>query len=257
LLFSTIAPARFYVYLHPDDHKRLEGIFPLIVEQATRALDADVVKWNEELQGRRLPLKWLERGPKAPALEAPRDGWEIRFEMDADDEMHPGDIAVASELTLPPQTELAGSRTRRVTVRSGEPSSQSQETTDAAGPSPGTVYATLTYEDQRGRQAYAVTKNQVVIGRGGVGYWVDLKLHTAADVSREHVRLRRDETMGQFYLKDLSSLGTTVNGQAVPTSVEVVEGTRRDKNVEVPLPARARIGLAGIIVLDFETRSVS
>ena len=34
LLFSTIAPARYYVYLHPGDHQRLEGVMPLIVDQA-------------------------------------------------------------------------------------------------------------------------------------------------------------------------------------------------------------------------------
>jgi hypothetical protein len=256
LLFSTIAPARFYVYLHPDDHKRLEGVFPLIVEQATRALDAEVAKWNKDTRSHG-PLRWLGRGAKTPELESPHDGWEIRFEMDADEEMQPGDIAVASELRLPPQAELAGSLTRRVTVRSGDQSSQRQETIEPLGPSAGTVYATLTYEDQRGRQTYGVTKNQVVIGRGGVGYWVDLKLQTAPDVSREHVRLRRDEATGQFFLKDVSSLGTTIDGQAVPTSVEVADGTRRDKGVEVPLAPRARIGLAETVFLEFEAKRPS
>jgi hypothetical protein len=183
--------------------------------------------------------------------------------------MQPGDIAVASELTLPPQADLAGSLTRRVTVRSGAEGSTRQETVEpAAGPnaagahpgdtsgSPaGTAYATLTYEDQQGRRTYAITKNQLVIGRGGVGYWVDLKLQTAPDVSREHVRLRRDEATGQFYLKDVSTLGTTIDGRKVPSSVEVTEGTRRDTGIEVPLPARARIGLADTVFLDFELRS--
>ena len=127
----------------------------------------------------------------------------------------------------------------------------------AAPPSPaGTVYGTLTYEDKQGRQRVPITTSQLVVGRGGVGYWVDVKLDTSPDVSREHVRLRRDDTSGQFFLKDLSSLGTTVDGAAVPSSVEVVEGRKRDKGVEVPLPARARIGLANVIVLDFEAGSL-
>jgi hypothetical protein len=256
LLYSTLAPARFFVYLHPDDHARLEGIFPLVADQARRALDQEVRKWNEESQGRRA-LKWLAREQRPPALEPPTDGWEVRFEADADGEMQPGDIAVASELLVPPQVDLAGSLTRRVTVRSGTEGSTRQESVEpAAGPS-GTVHATLTYEDQQGRRTYAITKNQLVIGRGGVGYWVDLKLQTAPDVSREHVRLRRDEATGQFYLKDVSTLGTTIDGRRVPSSVEVTEGTRRDKGVEVPLPARARIGLADTVFLDFELRSAS
>ena len=81
---------------------------------------------------------------------------------------------------------------------------------------------------------------------------MDVKLDTSADVSREHLRLRRDEATSQFFLKDLSSLGTTVDGAPVPSSIEVVEGRKRDKGVEVPLPARARIGLANVIVLEFE-----
>ena len=97
----------------------------------------------------------------------------------------------------------------------------------------------------------------MVVGRGGLGYWVDVKLDVSADVSREHVRLRRDEASGAFFLKDVSSLGTTLDGAPVPSSVEVVEGRKRDTGVEVPLPPKARIGLANVIVLEFEAGSGS
>ncbi|RPJ81295.1 MAG: FHA domain-containing protein [Acidobacteria bacterium] len=187
--------------------------------------------------------------------------------------MAPGDIAVASDLTLPARPELEGSRTRRVTtLRHGtETSRREQIVTDpapapssaAAGSGPlaaepgGTVYATLAYEDRKGPRRVPITSNQVVIGRGGVGYWVDVKLDVSADVSREHLRLRRDEATGQFFLKDLSSLGTTIDGTPAPSSVEVVEGRKRDVGVEVPLPPRARIALANVIVIDFESGSAS
>lgn len=263
LLFSTVAPTRFYVYLHPGDHQRLEGIFPLLLDQARRALDEEVRAWNEKARPSRLPLKWLGGETPPPPIEAPQEPWEIRFEPDADGEMQPGDIAIASELTLPKQPEFDGTRTRRITtMRQGETTSLREQvvstpaaTTDT-GPA-GTVYATLTYEDRRGRQKVPVTKAQLVIGRGGVGYWVDVKLDTSADVSREHLRLRRDEVTGQFFVKDLSSLGTTIDGAPVPSSIEVVEGRKRDKGVEVPLPPRARIGLANVIVLEFEAGSPS
>jgi hypothetical protein len=55
----------------------------------------------------------------------------------------------------------------------------------------------------------------------------------------------------------LSSLGTTVDGAPVPSSIEVVEGRKRDKGVEVPLPAHARIGLANVIVLEFKAGSAA
>jgi hypothetical protein len=260
LLFSTVAPARFYVYLHPVDHQRLEGIIPLIVDQARRALDEEVRKWNEEARRGRFPRKWLGGDDPPPPIDSPPEAWDIRFEPDADGEMAPGDVAIASELALPAQPEFEGSRTRRITtMRRGDQTSTREQViaTPAAPPPPGTVYATLTYEDKQGRQRVPVTKSQLVVGRGGVGYWVDVKLDTSPDVSREHLRLRRDEASGQFFLKDLSSLGTTLDGVTVPSSVEVVDGRKRDKGVEVPLPPRARIGLANAIVLEFETGGAS
>jgi hypothetical protein len=259
LLFSTIAPARYYVYLHPSDHERLEGVIPLIVDQARRALDDEVKKWNARARSRS-PLSWVKGEAPVTPIEPLPEGWDIRFEPDADEEMAPGDIAVACELTLPPQSEYEGSRTRRITtLRHGDETRRREQVMAApsAEPTGGTVYATLTYEDRRGKQRVAVTKSQVVIGRGGVGYWVDVKIDTSPDVSREHIRLRRDEAAGQFFLKDLSTLGSTIDGVPVPTSVEVVEGRKRDKGVEVPLPPRARIGLAGTVFLDFEAASPS
>lgn len=250
LLFSTVAPARYYIYLHPADFERLEGIVPVLVEQARRALDAEVQRWNDHARSRS-PLRWVGGDAPPPPIEPLQEGWDIRFEPDADNEMAPGDIAIASELTLPPQAEYAGSRTRRVTTqRRGDQTSVSEAIVPA--PAAGPVLATLSFQDRRGPQRVAVTKPQVVVGRGGVGYWVDVRLETSPDVSREHLRLRHDEATGQFFLKDLSTLGTTVDGAAVPSSVEVVEGRKRDTGVEVPLPARARLGLAGVLVIDFQ-----
>jgi hypothetical protein len=258
LLFTTVAPARFFVYLHPSDHQRLGGIFPMITAQARRALDEEVRAWNARAKPSRIPKKWLGGDDPPPPIEMPPDAWDIRFEADDEGEMAPGDIAIASELTLPAQPEFEGSKTRRITtMRLGErTSTQELGGADASEPAPsGTVYGTLAYEDQRGRRRVPLTSPVIVVGRGGVGYWVDVKLDTSPDVSREHLRLRRDDGSGQFFLKDLSSLGTTVDGVPVPSSVEVVEGRKRDKGIEVPLPARARIGLANVIVLDFEAGS--
>jgi hypothetical protein len=259
LLFTTVAPSRFYVYLHPADYQRLEGIIPVVTAQARRALDEDVARWNAQAKPSRIPRKWLGGDDPPPPIDTPPDHWDIRFEADADGEMAPGDIAIASELTFPAQPEYEGARTRRITtMRLGERTSGREPSARADAPAAaGTVHATLTYEDKQGRKRVPMTANQLVIGRGGVGYWVDVKLDTAADVSREHVRLRRDETSGEFFLKDLSSLGTTIDGAAVPSSIEVVDGRKRDKGIEVPLPRRARIGLANVIVLDFEAGSQS
>ncbi len=265
LVFSTVAPTRFYVYLHPDDYKRLEGIFPLIVEQARRALDEEVKHAGERSAAEKM-RSWLAKDAARPPIEPPRDGWDIRFEPDLDGEMQPGDIAVASELVLPAPAEFAGSRTRRVTtMQSGGKTSRREQIVDtpagntpaeSTSPAPiasdGTVFATLTYEDQQGSHRFSMTRNEIVVGRGGVGYWVDVKVQTSPDVSREHVRIRRDPASGQFYLKDLSTLGTTIDGRTVASSIEIADGNKRDKGIEVPLPPSARIGLAGVLFLQFD-----
>jgi hypothetical protein len=86
---------------------------------------------------------------------------------------------------------------------------------------------------------------------------VDVRIDARPDVSREHCRIRRDAASGAFFLKDVSRFGTTVDGQAAPGSMELLEGKSVDKNVEIPLPPRARIGLADVVVLEFEAAAQS
>jgi hypothetical protein len=104
----------------------------------------------------------------------------------------------------------------------------------------GLALAYLRYADQQGPQTFEVTKNQVVIGRGGRSYWVDLKLETLPDVSREHCRIRRDAETGRFSIEDVSQFGTAVNGKPV------------GRNASADLPGRATISLAGVIDLQWE-----
>ena len=60
----------------------------------------------------------------------------------------------------------------------------------------GSASRSIEYEDNAGRKTFAMTKDQIVVGRGGRDYWTDLKLETLPDVSREHFRLRRDPASG-------------------------------------------------------------
>jgi pSer/pThr/pTyr-binding forkhead associated (FHA) protein len=96
-----------------------------------------------------------------------------------------------------------------------------------------------------------VVRDSVTIGRGGIAYAVDIRIASSVDVSREHARIRRDPATGRFYLIDLSSLGTTLNGRHVPRGYDEHEGAKRENGVETPLPDTARIGLADIVFLDF------
>jgi pSer/pThr/pTyr-binding forkhead associated (FHA) protein len=164
---------------------------------------------------------------------------------------------VNSELALPAKTEFgAGSMTKRISTRRLESTARtSLQPTVAVAAAEAGAFATVEYEDNGGRKTFSITKNEIVVGRGGRDYWTDLKLDTLPDVSREHLRLRRDPESGRFFLKDLSRLGTTIDGQPVPSSIEVVEGEKRDRNLETPVPDRARIGLAGVLFLEFRNGS--
>src|SRR5205823_279599 len=46
LHYSTLAPAIYHVYLHPDDMDRLRGILPRVVDEARRALDSELEALN-------------------------------------------------------------------------------------------------------------------------------------------------------------------------------------------------------------------
>ena len=268
LQYSTIAPSIFHIYLHADDMERLRGIQSRIIEEARRALDAEVESLNRASLGERLRMARRTE----PKIEIPEAGWQIHLLENTNDGVEPGDIEVSSELALPAKTEFgSGSMTKRIATRRNVASvsaSYSEATRAVASPAMpaaaapaavesegGKAFATIEYEDNGGHKTFPVTKDQIVVGRGGRDYWTDLKLDTLPDVSREHFRLRRDPASGRFYLKDLSRLGTTINGEPAPSSIEIVDGEKRDRNVEAPVPEQARIGLAGVVFLEFRSTS--
>ena len=110
----------------------------------------------------------------------------------------------------------------------------------------------LTIDDLQGRREHAVVDNPTLVGRGGLGCYVHVRLRTEGQVSKEHFRIRRDEQSGEFFIKDLSRNGTTVNGAPLPKGVEYDGSSKREVDgSEVPLPDGARIGLADVLCLDF------
>ena len=83
LHYSTLAPAIYHVYLHPDDMERLRGIVPRIVDEARRALDAEMESLNRSGLAKRLKL--ARRGE--PKVAAPEGGWQIRILENTDDDV--------------------------------------------------------------------------------------------------------------------------------------------------------------------------
>src|ERR1035438_864164 len=206
LHYSTLPPAIYHVYLHPGDMERLRAIVPRIVDEAKRALDAEVESMNRASLAERLKLS--RRGE--PKISAPEGGWQIRILENTDEEVSQGDLVICSELALPAKVELSvGSMTKRIATRKLGGTQATSQTFEPKPPDPVSVappedgaFAVIEYEDQGGRKTFHMTKNEIVVGRGGRDYWTDIKLDTLADVSREHFRLRRDADSGQFFSKD-------------------------------------------------------
>jgi hypothetical protein len=250
LVTETVAPSLYRVYLHGDDHEHLRTLFGKIENEAKKVLDQEMERLNKDsvpmLQ--RL-LRRKDGGSEKPMrYVSAESGWYIRFQEDPNGTLAPGDIEVVSEFAQPvAQGYGAGSKTRRIstTRRLGQTVSR-RELTDSLP-----AYARLTYQDKRGPQTYLMAKDEIVIGREAPDVWVDLRLDTLPDVSREHARLQRTPE-GRFRIKDLSKLGTTVDGKPVPRSLEAGSGEVKDLDQWADLPEKAKIGLAGVVFLEFE-----
>jgi hypothetical protein len=273
---KSLVPSVYRIYLNPADYEPFRYVLPFIAGEIRTALDARLAKWNRTK--RRFAQTLLEKigaGDAIEALEVVRasDSWIVEIYPDLDGKLQPGEIEVYSELGAPQKAEYgAGSLTRRIFPKAADPEPSESEPLDSAptiatprpdftsaptaaiDPVPAApaatendettkprVFAYIHYVDQQGPKTFEVAKNQMVIGRGGRSYWVDLRLETLPDVSREHCRIRRDAETGRFTIEDLSQFGTAVNGKPV------------GKNSAMELPPRGTISLAGVLDLKWET----
>ena len=254
LKYSTLAPSRYTVYLHPAEFERMETIVPVLQEQTIRALDEELRRLNAA-PGRR---RWRRRAaePESEVRNAATD-WHITFLADPDEELKEGDVFVDSELLRRARPDFGlGAPTRKVVTRHAGPSPATIEHTIGFPPPASTprLLARIEYDDEAGHHFYDVTEECVTIGRGGVVHPVDLRIASSAEVSREHARIRRDAARDRFFLIDLSTRGTTVNGCPVARGFDEVDGRKQENGSETLLPDIAKIGLAGMVFLDFRKR---
>lgn len=251
LKYSTLAPSRYLVYVHPTEFARLEGIVPILREQTERALAEELETLNRKSPVQRYAARLF--GARAADIQKGAN-WHVEFLPDPDGVVGEGDILVDSELLLPESPDLGvGERTRRLsTIRSGQHTTTRERILTRSAEAEGSrVFARIAYEDSSGRHTFDIVKDSITVGRGGVTYPVDIKVASSVDISREHARIRRDPASDRFFLIDLSSLGTTLNGRHVPSGVEAIDGTKRENGTETALPDQARIGLAEVVFLDF------
>jgi hypothetical protein len=255
LKYSTLAPSRYTVYLHPAEFERLETIVPVLREQTIRALDEELRRIN----ARPPAPRWMRRmtGDPEPEVRNAATDWHVAFMADPDGELKEGDVLVDSELLMPARPDLGvGEQTRRIAiVQSAQRVTTIEHTIrHSSASSPSRLLGRLEYDDDSGHHFYDVTADCFTIGRGGIAHPVDVRIVSSTEVSREHARIRRDTASDRFFLIDLSTLGTTLNGRHVPKGFDDIDGTKLENGSETALPDVATIGLAGTIFLDFRKR---
>lgn len=286
LRYSVIPPSAYYVYLHEKDYGRLQGIIPTILREAGLALTEELrnleaaesgTGFAGKLQSRlrdKIP-GWVRDAmsgalPQGREYVMPVKGWQVAIDKDPDGKLLPGDIFIKSLLIMEDHPDIDGGLATKTvgTLRRDGKMTHEESYTTASMPveqpparritlpvseheKPG--YAELRYEDDDGSHVYVMARDRIVIGRGGDAHIVDIQLKTGTRVSREHLRLRYDRGTRTFYLKDVSFYGTTLNGEPVPSSMKEVNGHREDVGIEVELPYRSRIVLAGMVAIDFES----
>ena len=251
LRYTILVPCIFNVYLYPRDHELIKPIVELIQQEAARALQEHLDDLNKPRSKNPLAKRLGLGAEQPPEYKILEKKWIIQFHEDQEERLRSGEIEIYSELgSSRPKDFGVGAMTTLITrqnVQDRMPDAANRVGADHP------VRARLRYRDSGKDKTFAMTGEEIVIGRGGKAVWVDLKLEGPADVSREHCRIRRDGGTGTFFIKDLSQFGTTVNGTSIPNSVERVEsGDKVDRNREVVLPSPARITLADVCTVEFE-----
>ncbi len=249
---TVLVPCRFNVYLHEQDFELIHPIAQVVRREAKQALTEHLDRLNKPRpQPGFMKTMGLASSPAKREYKILEKDWSVEFHRGEEDRLRPGEMEVYSDLGTEQKAELGvGAKTTFVTRHTAEEPAPSSRTHSN---STERAFATLRFSDQSGEKVFAMTREEIVIGRGGKAVWVDLKLEGPPDISREHCRIRRDADTGTFFVKDLSQFGTAVNGSAIPTSIERREqGDRVDRNIEVPLPPGAKITLADVLVIVFE-----
>jgi hypothetical protein len=256
LPYTTLPPTIFYVYLHPTDFDRIEGIVPRLVGELQQALSDEVRKINEGRERSGGLLSRLIAQEEAPPIEVPPGGWEVHVNADRNGTLQPGHLGIDSTLPLPAPLEFGGPATTRIVKSVLTETGRSSTTIEVVPPVAANAdlreRARLTYDDEHGHHEFPIRKDALSVGRGGSSVWIDVQVIASSKVSREHFRLRRDRS-DQFFIQDVSSWGTSVNDVRIPAAVKGPDGVL-SPGVEHELVSPARIDLAGALVMQFEAK---
>jgi hypothetical protein len=152
--------------------------------------------------------------------------------------------------TVVPHPPVVPSRSAEPSRSSHQDDTATHESAPGRGDSSAASRAQLTYTDEQGAHVFAMRKDLISIGRGGSAHWVDVQVVASTRVSREHCRIRRAAD-GRFYLQDVSTWGTSVNGTRVQPFARQVDGGVEELGHEQLLTSPAQIQLADAVTIEF------
>jgi hypothetical protein len=250
LTTRALAPSHFVVYLHPDDHSQLAGISRAIADDASREMDAEIArasKWSAPAWRRILHRAARPWAPPPLPVEGASPRRQIDFVPDPEGELPRGRFRIVIHLPTA-RPDFAGTST--VSVTAGVATAAANGDRQRSEPRP--AFARIDLHDDAGARTFEICSDKTIVGRGGQGVWADLKVQGPTEVSQEHVRIRRDPASGDFFIKDLSRNGTSVNGQRIPPGVTYDGESKREiDGQEVRLAGRADIVLADTVRMTF------
>jgi hypothetical protein len=116
LKYSTLAPSRYVVYVHPAEFARLEGIIPILQEETIRALREALQQLNNPSRVRAFSSRFFgaAAGPKCRRRRAK---WQVEFLADPTGDSRRG--RHSDRLGAPAAGGAGarvGERTRRITT---------------------------------------------------------------------------------------------------------------------------------------------
>ena len=90
LKYTTLAPSRYLVYVHPTEYARIEGILPILRQQTERALAEELATLNRQSAVRRYSARLFGSGSANVQTAA---DWHVEFLPDPDEVVGEGDIS--------------------------------------------------------------------------------------------------------------------------------------------------------------------
>lgn len=233
-MWTTVYVPGWYEIVYPEaDRKDMEDLEPFLMRQAKTALNETLDRLNRPTLFERL-LPWVFRRKPVEKTQ------EWRFDIVPSPAVPPGQMEVHHRVKVGKRMALSDDVTHVVMPGAGITTTVTV-TTPAAGTTLPAL-AVLSWQSGSGARAWRMTKDEIVVGRGGLAEWVDCLIEASAQVSRQHLRIRRAPTGNGLEVLNQSANGTTLNGvpcpnqqwQGLPVPSELVLAGELSIRVEEP-----------------------